>query len=277
MPLGLHEYEYESWTVLLGDSKVYLCIPQTILEESAQCRELLATFCYFYVKRGLDSRVSFSVNFIADWVGRKRNRSDRGINARIRDAVARLSELGILELNGTPNNSGITEALVDIGGYLDEYFALVYLDELQRIFAYDGPTNKDAILEVFTWLRFHIPRRSNKAKAENAGVPVEDRQKELPECYNCFLSDIAYETKLAERTVSAAVRALNSLGLIYSEALPRDRIAGDTFRTSHTLFCNREKRERDMLLDKGSRYYLREVANKKAVLRRLSKRRKRTA
>lgn len=286
------EIEYADPVKLEGDQGVYFLIPDQLIfgwgdgddsdsDAEEMGKERLAVFSFFSIRRGLDSKVLFSVNRIVEWCGRKPNRSKGGINERLSKAILQLADAGYLELSGELGNSSLCEARFckeKVKEACDNgWFAIVYLDEARRILDYRNPNTKDSYLNsssvflVFAYLRMRIMRRGNRNPIpELKYLPIEERRTGHPEAYDCYYTEIAEDLGLSERTVSGAVGILNELGLIYSKALPREKVDGE-WKTSHTIFCNRDKREGGYLLDSGRGYYLRELKNKELRLKNLTK------
>ena len=65
------------WAVSKLDSRSskYIVIPSSVILDGKNCEKLVTAFSYFFVKRGLDNGVTFSVNMIARWCGKTPNRN----------------------------------------------------------------------------------------------------------------------------------------------------------------------------------------------------------
>ena len=280
-------YEYSSPIELDSVSGNYFAIPSSVILNADINEKRATVFSFFSIRRGLDYGLLFSVNNIVKWTGRQPNRNANGINNKIIHVIKCLSSGGYLTLSEEPNNSSCIEATFNLSKILKECeherFAIVYLDELKQILNYQNPNpkdsflNSDIILLVFAYLRMKIFRRRNKLFPEEINIDnknnhqhdINTRRLYSPDAYNCFYFEIAKELGLTDRTVSKAVAALNELGLIYSESLPRIKYHdgdSDKWRTDHTIFCNTYKREGKYLLASGSEYYLFEIENKKRKL-----------
>lgn len=98
---------------------------------------------------------------------------------------------------------------------------------------------------------------------------LDKRKEKFPDVYDGYQTDIANELGISQKSVSKAIEALNEIGLIYHEELPRTQVNGNWY-TSATLFCNFYKREGKMLLAEGKRYYMEEIKNKKKKLLKLA-------
>lgn len=279
----MEKYEYSSLMNLDAASENYFAIPSSIILNSNMSDKRASVFSFFSVYRGLNCSMFFSVNNIVKWMKKMPNRNTNGINNKIIQIVERLKEEEYLTFYEELNNSSCIEAMFNLSKVSRECeqnrFAIIYLDELNLILNCQNSNlnncfvNSDIILLVFAYLRMKIFRRRNRLFPEEINInnknshkyDVEIRRLRSPDAYDCFYYQIANELELSSRIVSKAIDALNKLGLIYSEPLPRIKYDGK-WRTDHTIFCNVYKREGNFLLASGSDYYLTEVENKKKKL-----------
>lgn len=277
-------YEYSNPAKLNGDSGIYFTVPESIILDSDANDKRVTAFSFFSVRRGLDCGVTFSVNSMVKWMGRKQNRNSNGINGKLVQAIERLRDNGYISFSDKLTNSSFVDASFDMSKVSDECtqgrFAVIYLDELKKILDYRNPNPKDAflnndvILLVFAYLRMKIIRRRNELFPEEVNADgkrsheydVKTRRIRSPEAYDCYYSEIAEELGISARTVSKAVAVLNEIGLVYSESLPRINKDGK-WRTDRTVFCNAYKREGGKLLDDGSEYCISEIDRKKRKLK----------
>lgn len=269
------DVEYKNIAKLAGKQSIYFRIPSSIILDKDADDKRVSVFSFFSVRRGLDNTVTFTVNGMAKWLGRKPDRHAGGTNDKLSTAVANMAENGYVLIDGKVGNSSEADATFNcdvVARECDErYFAVVYLDELRKILEYsssgkDSIKSVDSLLLVFSYLRMKIPKRRNRLFAYEGDVSIEERMKRNPEAYDCFCYEIAEDVGLSDRTVSKAVKALEELGLICSEQLPRTSEDGK-WRTNRTIFCNCYKRENGNLIAYGSDYYAKEIANKKKKLK----------
>lgn len=278
------KYEYPSPTKLEGNSGVYFAVPESVVFGKDMGDRRVTVFSFISVRRGLDLNLTFTVNGIVEWSGRKPDKHKNGTSDKFTSAVSRLVDDGYLTLHGKLGRSSCTNARFNLELVLErcktERFAIIYLDELEKILSYRNPNKKDsfmsneAVLLVFAYLRMKIFRRRNRLFPEETNVDdkndvqydIETRKAKNPEAYSDYYCDIAENVGLSERSVSKSVEVLNELGLIYSEPLPRVKHDGK-WKTTHTLFSNAYKREGCELLHYGIDYYLPEIENKKRKLK----------
>ena len=284
-------YEFPLTTKLEGTARTFIQIPSSIILDTDMHLIRTIAFSYFSLKRGLDYKLIFSVNEIVKWLNKIPNRTKEGISNKVLQIIKDFKDRGYLtywndafEQTDNSKNSfwnKFVEAELNVDKIENECFqsneekqsnkfAIVYLDEIQKIINYvptkkDGYSNTFVIYLVFVYLRMILQekRRKNVCCAEYLGT----RRKTYPEAYNCFYFEIADILGISNRAVGKAIGVLKELDLIYSENLPKIRyIDKDNevrFRTDCTIFCNTYKREYGYLLASGESYYLEEIANKK--------------
>ena len=290
------KYEYPNPIKLDTISGNYFVVPSSIILNTDIDDKRVTVFSFFSTRRGLDYCLSFSVNTIVRWMGKKPNRNSNGINNKIIQIISSLNQGGYLTLyNNLSNASCEIDSMLNLNKITEECnhkrFAVIYLDELKQILSYqnlnakDAYLNSDVILLVFAYLRMKIYRRRNELLPEEFNLDnkndhdydIESRKQISPDVYNCFYCDMAKELGLSARVVSNAINVLNDIGLIYSEPLPRIKWydgKNEKWRTDHTIFCNTYKREGSYLLASGEDYYLTEIKNKKKKLNIFSNKRK---
>lgn len=279
--------EYTSTTTLEGDASVFIMVPQNILFSNEPNNHLISVFSYFSIKRGLDGTVNFSVNGIVSWLNKQPNRNKNGINAKVIECIEYLKSENYLMVSEPLDNASMNEAVFNAGKVRKECeghtFIILYLDELKKILHYRKPEKEksrigyDTVLLVFLYLRYITFKRPNKLMIEEIGKggggwgDIEARRAYSPEAFDAYYYQLAENLALTDRAVSAAVKILSDLELVYFEQLPRYKY-GDEWRTDHTIFAFYYKREKGKLLAAGKSYYELEVANKKKKLENYRKR-----
>lgn len=269
-------YEYSNPTELDYVSRNYFPVPEQIILNQDMGDKRVSLFSYFSTYRGMNYKTRFSINDLVKWFGRKPDRHPDAVNDLTIKGLNALRDEGYLSFLGITSHSSVFEAALNIDKITRECkengFAVIYVDEFENIvecaksFSKDEYLNVDIVLLVFAYLRLKIYRRRNKPL--NQIVDMEEERMKCAEVYDCYYIDIASDLGISERMVSKVVRALNDMGLIYSEALPRTKYDNNKYKTEHTLFCNTYKREDGYLLASGEDYYLTEIENKKKKLKR---------
>lgn len=248
-------------------------IPQSVIFDTSLGDRRITALSYLMINRPMTGRTMFSIGDMVEWTGMKQNCHKGKINSKFYDAVVVLEEHGYISIENLSAANMLSSVLVNmdlIKKKCDcERYATIYLDELYKIMAYRNEDKNDRymsneyVLMVFACLRSLIYQRRNKL-FENE-FDVEERRARSPDAYDCYYKDIARDLGISERAVSKSVAALNEMGLIYSETLPRKK-SGDKWNTDVTIFCNAYKREKGYLLESGESYYKREIENKKKKL-----------
>lgn len=269
-------FEHQNIANLEGSSSIYFRVPASIILDKEADEKRVSALSFFSIRRGMDNSLTFTINGMAKWLGRKPDRHSGGTNDKLISETKRLADNGYISLSGNLGNTSEADMTLNLKKISDECsgdcFAVIYLDELRKILSYDDK-GVDAILLVFAWLRMRIMRRRNKLFPEEMsgnGIErdIEKRKANKPDAYDCYLYEIAEPLGLSARVVSKAIDALKEMKLIYSEQLPKTSYNGK-WQTNRTIFCNWYKRENGSLLAYGEEYYMTEVKNKKKKLLKL--------
>lgn len=270
--------EHPSPTKSTGSAAIYFRVPDSIILDKDADNVRLSAFSFFSIRRDMENAVTFTLNGMAKWLGRKPDRHSGGTNDKLSKSVSYLADKKLISLSGKLGNASESDAILNIDRISDEcdkdMFAIIYLDELRKILSHDVKS-ADSTLLVFAWLRMRIMRRRNKLFPEEIVHKshkrnVNERRAKNPEAYDCYCYEIAEELGLSTRVVSRAIEVLNELNLIYSEQLPKTSHNGQ-WQTNRTIFCNAYKRENGSLLASGKEYYMQEIENKKKKLLRYNK------
>lgn len=269
--------EYDVNEKLHGDSAAFFRIPESVIMDSNAPPETMTAFAYFSIKGGIDGNAMFSLNHMAVWSGRKPDKHKGMVNDRIAKSISYLSGKGYLSLSDEPSHASFSECKFDRDAVAErcenERYAVLYVDEVRKLLSSNllSSSEKDCSLLLLAYLRMMMPRRINAFFAEESDV--EDRRIRYPEVYNAHFKDIASDLGVTPRSVSKIAEAFKSIGLVYSETMPRTKDGEDEWHTGHTLFCNFYKREGFYLLASGEGYYLSEIERKKEKLKNLKKKR----
>lgn len=275
--------ERESIRALDLDEKVFVRVPASIILDSDACDIRVSVYSFFAVRRGIDCRLTFSINEIREWMGRDVSARDEKTCANIKDVVTHLADNGYISVDdcfATAKNSSRVNAMFHYDGVSEECsehrFAMLYIDEIRKITSYKdesrGYASKDVMLLLLSYLRMEMPRRSNKLRADEIGAgahfgqtDVDARRSRHPEVYNDHYKNISDEIGVSDRLVAKYLSVLDKVGIIYLEMLPRFQSSGK-WHTNWVLFCNRYKRDKNFLLAEGEEYFEKEIKAKKNLL-----------
>ena len=272
------KFEYRTPEKLDGDKAKYLFVPMSLIEDSELYVYRVALFAYLAMYRGLNNRVVFSVPRFVEWAGFKSDTHAGCVNEKVLDTLHRLNDLGYLIYREQPTKSNVAELVMDMDFVTAECannFAILYIDEIEKIVNYKRENLKNAhlnsfsVLLVFAYLRRKIFRRPNELKPEERTQEgIEERRKRKPEAYTDNYKDIGEALGLSERTVSKAVKILEELNLLVVAESYHHRMEGcmGMYRTSYVMFANYEKREKEYSLAFGLEYAHREMELKEQAM-----------
>lgn len=277
-----YRYEYETIETLKGDAARNIRVPKSIIVDTDMQNIRLAVFSYMSIYKGLNNKLCFSIPSFLNWAGYKSDAHGGGVNDKVIETVKMLSDLGYITFvgNGFLTRSSCVELLFNTQLVHDicceEGFAVLYLDEIEKIMQYENNNkqdrylNRNTVLLVFAFLRQAIFRTPNELKPEERSPEgIAKRRERCIEAYNNNYKDIAARLGLSNRTVSMAAEILMRLGLIaIAEAYHIKNEDGD-FRTPDFIFANMEKREGKKLLAKGQAYATGELKRKEASIKKI--------
>ena len=271
------KYEYKR--IQLEDSQAkYIYIPMSVITDAELDTRRIGIFAYLRVHCGLNDVVGFTIPDMIEWCGGKSDRRANGSNDKALLALDALSNMGYLTYLTEKSRSSYMKCKFNMSNYYDECsngYAVIYLDELEKIMSYqkenlkDNTLNNTTILLVFAYLRNKIRRRPNElAPEERTSDKIKNRKEKMPDAYGSNISDIANELNASSKTVSKIIDVLEQeLGLIVTDRAYRVKNENDEFRTLPTIFANAYKREDKYLLDTGSDYSRIEIERKAENMR----------
>lgn len=262
------KYEYEK-TLLKDLESKNIYIPLSVILDNEMDTKRVAIFSYLKIRCGLDNIINFTIPNMVEWCGGKPDRRINGTNDKFMNVIDDLSDRGYLTYLTERSRSSFMQCKFDTDYYgeeLDKY-AVVYLDEIEKIMNYkkekskDGSLNNTTILLVFAYLRNKIFRRPNELKPEERYPDkIEERKKRCPEAYGSTVNDIAKEIDISSKTLSRIIDILEyDLELIVTDRPYRIKNEDDEFRTPPTIFANAYKRDGKYLLNTGSNYSRKEI------------------
>lgn len=260
--------------ILTNDEKDFIIIPQNIVENSKIDNKCVAAYTFFWFWVGRSKKVMFTIESLVSWCGYIPKSNKGKINEQFGKILSWLEDIGYITYSKIDNSRYPYTTLLTADLHSDwyksmtdaNYFAMVYLDEINKIMNYDcGNKSKTLtnanILAVFAYLRLRIPIR-NATEGES-----EERRINTPEVFYSYYKDISEELGISEKTLSTILRILSKeLDLIYIQRIKRkntkDKDGTTKWITLPTLFCNTYKRLRGKLIYSGSDYYSYEIQNK---------------
>jgi hypothetical protein len=258
------KYEYEKIPLEEFESK-YLYIPMSVIADTELDIRRIGIFSYLRIHCGLNNVIGFTVPDVVEWCGGKPDRRINGTNDKTLSTIDVLNDRGYLTYLTEKSRSSFMKCKFDIQHYFDECsngYAVVYLDELEKIMNYkkenikDSSLNNTTILLVFAYLRNKIRRRPNELKPEERSSDgIKERRNRIPDAYSSNIIDISSELNISSKTLYKIIDILEQdLKLIVTDKAYRVKNKNDEFRTLPTIFANAYKREDKYLLNTGDDY-----------------------
>lgn len=264
-----NKYEYKR--ILLEESQSkYIYIPLSVITDIELDIKRIGVFSYLRINCGLNNIVNFTVPDIVEWCGGKPDRRVNGSNDKALSILDSLCSRGYLTYLTEKSRSSYMKCEFNINYYYEmcsNGYAVIYLDELEKIINYkkenskDNTLNNTSILLVFAYLRNRIRRRPNELMPEERTLDgIKKRKKKLPDAYATNIIDIANELNISSKTLSKIIDILEQeLKLIVTDKAYRIKTKDNEFRTLPTIFVNAYKREDKYLLDTGKNYSRTEI------------------
>lgn len=266
------KYEYKR--ILLEESQSkYISIPLSVITDTELDIKRVGIFSYLRAHCGLNNVIGFTISDMVEWCGGKSDRRINGTNDKVLSTLDILSDRGYLTYLTEKSRSSYMKCKFDMNNYCESCsngYAVIYLDELEKIMNYqkenlkDGTLNNTTILLVFAYLRNKIRRRPNELMPEErTNDGIKKRKERLPDAYGSNINDIANELNISSKTVSKIIDILEyGLELIVTDRAYRVKNVNNEFRTLPTIFANAYKREDKYLLATGETYSRTEIALK---------------
>lgn len=269
-------YEYTT-TPLIGLSSKYISIPASLILDNKLDAKRIGIFSYLRIRCGLDDVAHFTVNDMVRWCGNKPEKGSKGMNSKFLSVIDSLRDKGYLTYLAEQNKSTCMQCIFDMNYFKQDCangFALIYLDEIEKIMSYkkenikDGFLTNTSILLVFAYLRYKINRRPNELRPEDRNIDrINNRKLVFPDAYANSILNIANELGISTKTISKIIDILEChLGLIVTDNAYRIKNENDEFKTPYTIFANAYKREGRYLLNTESNYSRIETENKSNLL-----------
>ena len=263
------KYEY-SQVQLEGLSSKYIYIPLSVILDDELDIKRVGILSYLRIHCGLNDVVNFTVPDIVEWCGMKPNKRANKSNDNFLSIIDSLSDRGYLTYLTETSKSSYMKCKFDSAYYYDDCsdgFAILYLDEIEKILNYkkensnDNVLNNTTILLVFSFLRHRIRRRPNELKPEERTPDgIKNRRERLPEAHSGNINDFANEIGISSKTFSKIIDILEyDLHLIVTDRAYRVKNEDNEYRTLPTIFANAYKRDDRYLLITGDNYSRTEI------------------
>lgn len=273
------KYEY-SKTPLDELKSKYIYIPLSVITDTELDARRVGVFSYLKIHCGLNNIVNLTVPDVVEWCGGKPDRRTGGSNDKTLSTMDSLGNRGYLTYLTEKSKSSYMKCRFETAHYYNECsngYAVVYLDEIEKIMNYkkenikDGTLNSTTILLVFSYLRNKIRRRPNELKPEErTSDGIKKRRERIPDAYGSNIIDIANEIGISSKTLSKIIDILEyELELIVTDKAYRVKNENDEFRTLPTIFANAYKREDKYLLVTGEDYSRIEIELKAENMKQL--------
>jgi biotin operon repressor len=272
------KYEYKRIPLEEYQSK-YIYVPLSVITDTKLDIRRVSVFSYLRTHCGLNNIIGFTIPDIIEWCGGKPDRRVNGTNDKTLSILDYLSNGGYLTYLTEKSRSSYIKCKLNTSNYYEACsngYAVIYLDELEKIAAYkkenakDNTINSSTILLVFAYLRNKIRRRPNELMPEErTSNGIKKRKERLPDAYGSSFIDIADELGVSSKTLSKIIDILEQeLELIVTDRAFRVKNEDNEFRTLPTIFANAYKREDKYLLDAGDNYSRTEIELKAESLKR---------
>lgn len=253
-----HRYEYSKISLDETQSK-YISIPLSIIVDKELDAKRIGIFSYLRIHSGLNDIIGFTIPDMVEWCGGKPDRRLNGANNKFLSVVDDLNEKGYLTYLNEKSRSSYMKCKFNMNHYYKECsngYAVLYLDEIEKIMQYqrentkDGSLTNTSMLLVFAYFRNKIRRRPNELKPEERSLNgIKERKERYPEAYECNINDIAEEIGISSKTLVKIIDILEQdLKLIVTDKAYRVKNENGDFRTLPTIFANAYKREDKYLL-----------------------------
>lgn len=264
-------YKYEYSKIPLEESKSkYIYVPLSVITDTKLDIRRVSIFSYLRIHCGLNNVIGFTISDIVEWCGGKPDRRASGSNDKTLLTMDALNDGGYLTYLTEKSRSAYMKCKFNTSYCYEEClngYAVVYLDELEKIMNYKKENSKDStlsnpcILLVYAYFKNKIKRRPNELKPEERSSDgIKKRRERLPDAYYSNINDIADEIGISSKTLSKIIDILEyDLELIVTDRAYRVKNEKGEFRTLPTIFANTYKREDKYLLDTGDNYGREEI------------------
>ena len=264
-----NDYKYEYTKTLLSNlESKYIYIPLSVIVDKELDVKRVGIFSYLRIHCGLNDLIGLTISDVVEWCGMKPNKREGKSNDKFLSVIDDLKSRGYITYLTEPSKVSYMKCKFDMEYYYRQCsngYALVYLDELQKIMEYKNlqgnSINNTSILLVFAYFRNKIRRRPNELKPEEqTSEGIRLRRERLPEAFDSNITNIANELGIHKQTLSKIINILEQdLELIVTDRAYRVKNEDEEFRTLPTIFANAYKREDKYLLNTDKSYSREEI------------------
>lgn len=271
------DYKYEYTKIPLSElESKYICIPLSVIVDNKADVKRVSVFSYLRIHCGLNNLIGFTIPDVVTWCGMKPNNREGKTNDKFLNIVDDFSSQGYLTYLTKKDKNAYMKCEFDMEyyyGLCSEGYAIIYLDELQKIMDYKNlqgnSIDNSTILLVLAYFRNKIIRRPNELKPEERTLNgINQRRERLPEAISSNITTIANELGVHKQTLSKAIDILEyDLKMIVTDRAYRIKNENGDFRTLPTIFANAYKREKKDLLNTGDNYSRIEIELRAEILK----------
>lgn len=271
------DYKYEYTKIPLSElESKYISIPLSVIVDNKADVKRVSVFSYLRIHCGLNNLIGFTIPDVVTWCGMKPNNREGKTNDKFLNIVDDFSSQGYLTYLTKKDKNAYMKCEFDMEyyyGLCSEGYAIIYLDELQKIMDYKNlqgnSIDNSTILLVLAYFRNKIIRRPNELKPEERTLNgINQRRERLPEAISSNITTIANELGVHKQTLSKAIDILEyDLKMIVTDRAYRIKNENGDFRTLPTIFANAYKRENKYLLNTGDNYSRTEINLRAEILK----------
>lgn len=233
----------------------YVKIPREIIYDKTLNDKRAILFSYLCARRSLDDTVAFSTKELCDWTNVKPNYRDGKVNQRYYEVLKGLSEKGYFLkypdfeecLNEHTNSDKYRCVQLDVTKFdVSDNFAMIYFNEIDKIVHFKDELkytdidlkriSQSYILLVLAYIRVNLNYNPEK-----------------PLCCYRRIKKIHEDIGLSEKYISRCIEILDALEIIAFKKMKRQKIHGEKYVTTPTVFANYRKfkvdREYEYMID----------------------------
>lgn len=277
-----NRYEYPK-TLLEDSQSKYIYVPLSVITDTELDIRRVGVFSYLRIHCGLNDVIGFTIPDMVEWCGGKSDRKINGTNDKFLNVMDLLSNKNYLTYLTDKSRSSYMKCRFNTSHCYNDCssngYAVIYLDELEKIMSYKKENSKDSVLNnitillAFAYFRNKIKRRPNELKPEERTAEgVQKRRERMPDAYYSNINDAANDIGISSKTLSKIIDILEyELKLIVTDRPYRIKNEDDEYRTPPTIFANAYKRDDKYLLATEDGYSRNEIKMKAEYMKKYYK------